>query len=147
MSASPLSGTQCRVELQRDDRWCRVVFDLRGPAPSGSWVIDGFRLAVEPADRRAGSYKLSNWMSGLKSGARYACRKLNRPLQKFGLHELTGRLSSEDMTALACAAALAVAALVPPADPASAMPFPEELEGWTCRVETVPQAAAALPAG
>src|SRR4051794_27401439 len=81
-----LSGATCRVELRRDDRWCRLVFDLREPHHGGAWVTDadGFRLALEPADELAASYTRANWESGIISGARFAFRKWKKPLQKLG---------------------------------------------------------------
>jgi hypothetical protein len=145
--SAPLPSTSaalCQVHFQRGDHRCLLAFELREPYLGGAWVIDapGFRLGIESADDLAASYTRRNWESGLISGARYAFRKLNRPLQRLGLHELTGLLGSDDMPALAHAAALGVATLLSAAE---SLPSPPELEGWSFRAETVAGAGKGPP--
>lgn len=118
----------CSVELTRGDRRVSLTVSL-GETYTGGGIatVPNFRGAVEGADEAAKTYSLSAWLGGMASGAFYAFRSLSIPRRRVWLHQLEGRLGSDDMEAVAAAAVLAVASLSEKESP------PLELEGWTVR--------------
>src|SRR4051794_33811749 len=98
------------VHLANGDRWVRVSLSLAGPFHGGNLVAPSadFRSAVEGADDLATNYQLSNWLSGVTSGALYAFRSLKVERRCVYLSELQAKLGSADMGAVANAAAMAV---------------------------------------
>lgn len=77
------------------------------------------------ADESSSTYTLSNWSSGIASGALYAFRSLQVPRRYVEVVELILHLRSGDMEAVANCAALAVAKLVGKELPSIST------EGWT----------------
>jgi hypothetical protein len=112
--SSPLSSSTVRVRLENSPRWFELEFCLDDEWLGGPFVVnrDAGAVSVEAADDRARTYDTQTWESGIASGAFYAFRTLERPRRRIALTGLRGLLGSEDMTALATAAALGVAKLL-----------------------------------
>jgi hypothetical protein len=71
-------------------------------------LAPGASFSIRGEDEMSSQYKLSNWMSGLISGARYAFSTLKIPRQEVRIRECSARLDSSEMEALAYAIAMAV---------------------------------------
>jgi hypothetical protein len=123
--------TSATVELRKDDRWIKLSLRFGGNPLHGPLVslAEVAVVAIEPANEMAESYTIKNWMSGIISGARYTSRKLQIEDRRFVLEHLEGKLGSDDMTAVADAAARAVSVLAEKECPAI------NLEGWTAEAK------------
>lgn len=115
MATQQLIGTEklAIVRLTKDDSHLHIGFWLGEEFTGGELVhlAPGARIAVEGADPLSSTYSRTNWMGGLASGALYAFRTLHLPRQRLLLTELSGRLQSCDMEAVASGAALGIARL------------------------------------
>jgi len=147
MTPIQLIGTDryCLVHLTQDDRWVHMTLSFRGPYKGGNLVTcsEDLHLAVEGTDELAAGYQLSNWLSGLTSGALYAFRSLKIPRRHVFVSDLQGKLGSGDMNALAYGAAVAVATL-------SDKTLPTLESGtWTVQTETkeTPRNSTSAPSG
>ncbi len=140
LSAASDSTPICGVQLRGDGRWVRVALSLNNLAPTNQFLVGAeiLRYQVTGADDAARAFGLFTWQGAVISGARYTFRALKSPIQQVRLHELSGELSSGDVWAVSCAAALAVARLL--GRPA-ALPF--DLRGWI--MEDTHGAPSALP--
>jgi len=104
---------------------------LAGAHRGGSLVTasDPFLFEVQGLDDLSISYQISNWLSGITSGALYAFRALKIQRRGVYLSELQGKLSSADMDAVANSAAMAIALLSGKESPTL------DLAGWAVRSE------------
>ncbi len=136
------------VQLTKDELRVRLAFWLGQDFVGGELVhvAPGATVAVEGADQLSATHGRTNWLSGVASGALYAFRTLCVPRRHMVLTELSGRLRSCDMDAVANSAAIGIARLVE-------MELPTLLtEGWTIEASvgeglatSVSQAAADEP--
>src|SRR5438445_3695058 len=118
--------------------WARITLCLRERAPKEVFVAydESFVLDIEALDERAAEYRLSNWESGLISGAGYAFAKARTPCQGILVSELRGALGSQDMEALVLAASIAVLQLL--GRDSSII----STNGWTLELTPIKQAGA-----
>jgi hypothetical protein len=131
----------CRTQLTGEGRWVSVALSLADLASANRFLVSAERLLYEMAgaDKSARKYGFLNWQGGAISGARYAFRALNVPIQEVCLHELRGRLGSGDVWAVSAVAALAVARLLGRPE------VPLDLGGWKLEEEVHrPQATAGV---
>ena len=140
-------GKVALVDLSAGEYRVRLALRLVGEFTGGDLVrfSPGGASSVEGADESSSSYGRANWASGIASGALYAFRALRVPRQCVVVTELTGRLRSGDMDAVANGAAIAVAKLVGKDLPAV------PTEGWAVQAEVMERqqsvAARANPQG
>jgi hypothetical protein len=94
--------------------WASLTLGLRERAAETSFLTHApsFQWSIEPLDDQAAAYELTNWESGVISGAGYAFRVLRRPYQAVVLRELKGSLSGGDIGVLSLAASIGVAGLL-----------------------------------
>ena len=133
------------VSARRTDcpgRWFHIALSCcdRGTDPFLNHA-GSFEAKIDPMDELAKTYSLDNWESGILSGIHFVLRRM--PSREWGviLSKLEGCLGSDDMTALATGASLAVIELhaltsikVPTAD-------------WDFRIETPALNGAPQPLG
>ncbi|HJT35802.1 MAG TPA: hypothetical protein VJ783_27485 [Pirellulales bacterium] len=107
------SNRVAAVELANGAHRIRLALWLANEFDGGDLVrfADDAAVSVEGIDKPCSNYTSANWLSGVASGTLYAFRTLRIPRQRVVVTELTGRLRSSDMDALASAAAMAVSAL------------------------------------
>jgi hypothetical protein len=122
----------CRIQLTGEGRRVSLALSLGGLASATRFLVRSERLLYQMTgvDEMAREYGLANWQGGVISGARYAFRALQAPIQQVCLHELRGQLNSGDVWAVSSAAALAVARLLARPDE-----FPLNLNGWAIEEE------------
>lgn len=121
----------CRIQLTGQGRWVSVALSLGELAPANRFLVgaEGLLYEMAAADEASHQYNLANWQGGVISGVRYAFRTLHAPLQQVCLHELRGQVGSSDVSAVAAAAALAVARLLGRSE------VPLDLGGWVLAEE------------
>ncbi len=122
----------CRIQLKREGRWVSLALSIGDLGSGNRFLVPAERLVYEMVgvDDLARRYGLANWKGGVISGARYAFRVLKSPNLLVCLHELRGQLGSGDVSAVSCAAALAIGRLLHRAE------VPLDLGGWTLAEET-----------
>jgi hypothetical protein len=125
MNTSVATSGSCRVELRNGESWINLFLDLGAEFTGGQVVrpTADAKFDVAGADELSASYGQATWLSGLASGAFYAYRTLKMTRRVVNLGELTGKLRSGDMDALAAAAACAVARCL-------GRELPLDLQGW-----------------
>ena len=101
------------INMISGDCWIRFAFGLTKEYIGGELLQfpNLEKVSIQGVDDLASSYTLTNWKSGIVSGAHYAFRTLQIPRQHLLVSEFSGRLRSTDMDALANASALAIARL------------------------------------
>ena len=99
-----------QVRLAKGDHKIHLVLSLGGECTDGKLVqvVPDAPFSIQGEDEMSAQYKLSTWMSGLISGARYAFSTLKIPRQEVRIRECSARLDSSEMEALAYASAMAV---------------------------------------
>jgi hypothetical protein len=121
-----------QVRLAKGEHEIHLVLSLGGECTDGKLVqlIPDAPFSIQGEDEMSAQYKVSNWMSGIISGARYAFRALNIPRQEVRIRECSARLDSSEMEALAYASAMAVYKL--------ANREMAGLEGWESTTDSPP---------
>ena len=98
------------VRLAKGNHEIHLVVSLGEESNSLKLVrlAPGAAFSIQGEDEMSAQYKISTWMSGLISGARYAFSTLKIPRQEVRIRECSARIDSLDMEALAYASAMAV---------------------------------------
>jgi hypothetical protein len=114
------------AELKSGDAWLRLSLSLESEYLGGDLVR--FRPSgdsIEGMDELSKSYRETNWLGGVASGAFYAFRTLRIPRQHLNVSVLQGSLRAKDMEIVATATAIAIGKLCE-------RELPEvPLNGWT----------------
>jgi hypothetical protein len=131
--STPTSAGTVRVRLERSPHWLQLEIALDGAWEGGALLIypDTRSVNLEGTDEISREYDLDAWQSSIMSGAFYAYRALKLPRRRLIDLRLQGSLGSEDMTALATAAALGVAKLL-----GAELPDADLLE-WTVSISKI----------
>ena len=121
-----------QVRLTKGDHKIHLVLSLgeESTAVKIARLALGATFSIQGEDELSAQYKLSNWMSGIISGAHYAFRTLKIPRQEVRIRECSARIDSSEMEALAYASAMAVFKL--------AGHEMAGLEGWEWAADTLP---------
>jgi hypothetical protein len=130
----------CNVNLATEKHWIRLGLHLAQEFTGGDlvWFADDATVSIKGTDKLSLSYKRTNWVSGIASGALHAFRTLRIPRQCLVVTELSGRLRAFDMDAVANSSAIAIAKLANKELPS--LPT----EGWTIHTEVLEQQLAGL---
>jgi hypothetical protein len=120
------------VQLTTGEYEVRLALWLSSEFTGGNLVqfADNATVSIEGTDELSSSYSRANWASGVASGALYAFRALRITRQRLVVTEMSGRLRSSDMDAVANGAALAIATLTERELPG--LPT----DGWTIQART-----------
>lgn len=116
---------------RRGEEWVCASVALGRPYNGGKLVettLD-FESELTGADDDSFRYPLSNWLSGLTSGALYAFRTLQVPRRHLLISRMAGSLGADGVQALAEGAASAVARLLDRELPAT------DADGWRIELE------------
>jgi len=122
-----------QIHLAHGDEMADFVIALDGKFSGGDLIhfTADFTGGIEGKGDIASKYELSNWLSGMTSGAFYAFRVLKAPKRRVLLSRLCGFLQASSMTALANATTTGVIKLMSGEVPKL------ELDGWRIDCEVV----------